>query len=136
MAGLSEAGISAGSKAPSDTELYWARADGAFRRVLGFFENPSRDLTSLDYDFLSVLAKAYGDISAFHNIWAKKCENEAFYNGFLMNIAELFAEAYRILAGSQTERIWVYMKLLEDLDNAFEGVQEACMKLHPKFQEL
>jgi len=140
VAGLSEAGISAGSqapkRAPSDTEAYWARVDGAYKRVLAFFENPNRDLISLDYDFLSVLTKAYADILAFHSVNARKCESEAFYNGFLAYVAEVFAEAYHILAENQTGRIWVYMGLLEDLEKAFRKVEDTCIRLHPKFQEL
>ena len=145
---MSEAGKEAGSEAgteaqkraslpaSSGTEVNWARIDGAYKRVLAFFENPNRDLMSLDYDFLSVLTEAYADILAFHGVNAKRCENEAFYNGFLAYTAEVFAEAYRILAGNQTGRIWVYMRLLEDLEKAFRKVEDACIRLHPQYQEL
>jgi hypothetical protein len=140
VAGLSEPGKEAGSqapnRAPSDTEFYWARVDGAYRRVLSFFESPNRDLMSLDYDFLSVLTKAYADILAFHGVNAKRCENEAFYYGFLAYTAEVFNEAYHILAEQQTGRIWVYMRLLEDLEKAFRQVEDACIRLHPQYQEL
>jgi hypothetical protein len=144
VAGLSEPGKEAGSqagsqapnRAPSDTEFYWARTDGAFKRVLAFFESPNRDLISLDYDFLSVLAKAYADILAFHGVNGKRCENEAFYYGFLAYTAEVFNEAYHILAEQQTGRIWAYMDLLEDLEKAFKKVQDVCLKIYPRFQEL
>jgi len=132
----SEAGSQAPRRAPSDTEFYWARVDGAFRRVISFFESPNRDLMSLDYDFLSVLAKVYADILAFHGVNAKRCENEALYYGFLAYTAEVFAEAYHILAEQQTGRIWVYMRLLEDLEKAFGQVEDACIRLHPQYQEL
>jgi len=141
---MSEAGSEAGTKASgqasvltsSGTEVNWARVDGAFRRVISFFENPDRDLMSLDYDFLSVLAKAYADILAFHGVNAKRCEKEAFYNGFLAYTAEVFAEAYHLLVEQQTGRIWVYIRLLEDLEREFGKVEDACIKLHPHYQEL
>ena len=124
MAGLSEENVN------------WVRVDGAYKRVLSFFENPNRDLMSLDYDFLSVLTKAYADILAFHGVNAKRCEKEAFYSGFLSYTAEVFAEAYHILVEQQTGRIWVYMRLLEDLEKAFRQVEDACIRLHPQYQEL
>jgi len=141
---MSEAGSEAGTKASgqasvltsSGTEVNWARVDGAFRRVISFFENPDRDLMSLDYDFLSVLAKAYADILAFHGVNAKRCEKEAFYSGFLAYTAEVFAEAYHLLAEKETGRIWVYIRLLEDLEKEFGKVEDACIKLHPHYQEL
>jgi hypothetical protein len=120
----------------SEENVNWVRVDGAYKRVLSFFENPNRDLVSLDYDFLSVLTKAYADILAFHGVWAKKCGKEAFYNGFLAYTAEVFAEAYHILAENMTGRIWVYMDLLENLEKAFKKVQDACLKIYPQFQEL
>jgi len=144
VAGMSEAGSEAGTKASgqasvltsSGTEVNWARVDGAYKRVLAFFESPNRDLMSLDYDFLSVLTKAYADILAFHGVNAKRCENEAFYYGFLAYTAEVFNEAYHILAEQQTRRIWAYMDLLEDLEKAFKKVQDVCLKIYPRFQEL
>jgi len=120
----------------SGTEVNWARIDGAYKRVLAFFENPNRDLVSLDYDFLSILTKAYADIYAFHSVWANKCGNEGFYYGFLAYTAEVFAEAYRILANNMTGRIWAYMELLEDLEKAFRKVQNTCERIYPKLQEL
>jgi len=120
----------------SEENVNWVRVDGAYKRVLSFFENPNRDLMSLDYDFLSVLTKAYADILAFHGVNAKRCENEALYSGFLAYTAEVFAEAYHILAEQQTGRIWVYMRLLEDLEKAFGQVEDACIRLHPQYQEL
>ncbi len=144
VAGLSEVGSGARAEAKSmtsaltssGTEINWARVDGAFRRIISFFENPNRDLVSLDYDFLGVLAQAYADVLAFHGVNAKRCENEAFYSGFLGYMAEVFNEAYHILAEQQTGRIWVYMKLLEDLEKAFREVEDACIRLHPQYQEL
>jgi len=144
VAGLSEQKAEAGAEAKSmtsaltssGTEINWARVDGAFRRVISFFESPNRDLMSLDYDFLGVLAEAYADILAFHGVNAKRCENEAFYSGFLGYTAEVFAEAYHILAEQQTGRIWVYMRLLKDLEKAFREVEDACIRLHPQYQEL
>jgi len=137
---MSELGIPAGSqaprRAPSDIEVNWARVDGAYKRVLAFFESPNRDLMSLDYDFLSVLTKAYADILAFHGVNAKRCEKEAFYSGFLAYTAEVFAEAYHLLAEKETGRIWVYIRLLEDLEKEFGKVEDACIKLHPHYQEL
>jgi len=84
---MSELGIPAGSqaprRAPSDVEAYWARVDGAFKRVLAFFENPDRDLISADFELLAGLSEFYGDVLGYHTTWGKDCENEGLYNGFL-----------------------------------------------------
>ena len=133
---MSELGIPAGSqaprRAPSDTEAYWARVDGAFKRVLSFFENPDRDLISADFELLAGLAEFYGDMLAYHTAWAKDCENEGLYNGFLALMSEVFAEAFRILADNKTGRIIAYAKILEDLAKFFETVKQYCFKLHSK----
>ena len=136
MAGLSEAGISAGSqapkRAPSNTEFYWAKIDGAYKRVLAFFENPDRELMSADYELLAGLTEFYSDMLAYHTAWGKNCENEAFYNGFLAFTAEIYAEAFRVLADNKTGKIIAYAGLLEDLAKVFETVKQYCFKLHSK----
>ncbi len=136
VAGLSEVRISAGSQAPkpapSDTEFYWAKIDGAYKRVLAFFESPDRDLASVDYDLLAGLTEFYSDVLAYHTAWAKDCENEAFYNGFLAFVAEVYAEAFRILADNRTGKIIAYAGLLEDLAKIFETVKQYCFKLHSR----
>ncbi len=136
VAGLSELRISAGSQAPkpaqSDTEFYWAKIDGAYKRVLAFFESPDRDLMSADYDLLAGLTEFYSDMLAYHTAWGKDCENEAFYNGFLAFTAEIYAEAFRVLADNKTGKIIAYAGLLEDLAKVFETVKQYCFKLHSK----
>jgi hypothetical protein len=131
---MSELGIPAGSqaprRAPSDVEAYWARVDGAFKRVLAFFENPDRDLTSADFELLAGLSEFYGDMLAYHTAWAKDCENEGLYNGFLALMSEVFAEAFRVLVDNKTGKIIAYAGLLEDLAKVFETVKQYCFKLH------
>ena len=136
MAGLREAGSQAGSQAPkpalSDTEFYWAKADGAFKRVLSFFESPDRDLTSADYELLAGLSEFFGDMLAYHTAWGRECEGEGLYNGFLALSSEVFAEAFRALADNKTGKIIAYAGLLEDLAKVFETVKEYCFKVHGK----
>ena len=120
----------------SEENVNWVRVDGAYKRVLAFFENPNRDLVSLDYDFLSVLTKTYAYVMAFHSVNAKRCGNEALYNGFLAYMAEVFAEAYHVLAEDMTGKKRVYMDILEEMEKVFGKVQDACIRLHPQYQEL
>ena len=112
------------------TEFYWARIDGAYRRVLAFFESPDRELAPVDYDLLAGLTEFYSDLLAYYTAWGKDCENEAFYNGFLAFTAEIYAEAFRILADNKTGRIIAYAGLLEDLAKIYETVKQYCFKLH------
>jgi len=138
VAGLSglwkEAGSQAGSqaprRAPSETEAYWARVDGAYKRVLAFFESPDRDLAPADYELLAGLSEFFGDMLAYHTAWGKDCEAEGLYNGFLALSSEVYAEAYHILADNRTAKIIAYAGLLEDLAKVFETVKEYCFKLH------
>ena len=134
MAGLSEAGSQAGSqaprRAPSDVEAYWARVDGAFNRVLAFFESPNRSLTPMDYDFLAGLASAYADIMGFYNVWARDCENEGFYKGLLSYTAEVFAHAYKVLAGDEIGKAMAYIEVLDDLKQILDKMFKTCKKLH------
>jgi len=133
LSGLwSEAGSQAPRPAPSDTEFYWAKADGAFKRVLSFFESPDRELMSADYELLAGLSEFYGDVLAYHTAWGKDCENEGLYNGFLAFTAEVFNEAFRALAENRTAKIIAYAGLLEDLAKVFETVKQYCFKLHSK----
>ena len=128
----SQAGSQAPNRAPSDTEFYWAKVDGAYKRVLAFFESPDRDLISADYELLAGLTEFYGDMLAYHTAWGKYCEGEGLYNGFLALSAEVFAEAFRILADNRTGKIIAYAGLLEDLAKVFETVKQYCFKLHSK----
>jgi hypothetical protein len=131
---MSEAGTLAGTKAPrrapSDVEAFWAKLEGAYKRVLSFFENPDRDLISADYELLAGLTEFYGDMLAFHTAWAKDCENEGLYNGFLALMSEVYAEAFRALAENKAGKIIAYAGLLEELAKVFEVVKEYCFKLH------
>jgi hypothetical protein len=131
---MTEPGIPAGSQAPrqapSDTEFYWAKIDGAYKRVLAFFESPDRDLISADYDLLAGLTEFYADMLAYHTAWGKECESEGLYNGFLALSAEVYAEAFRILVDNKTHKIIAYAGLLEDLAKIFETVKQYCFKVH------
>jgi hypothetical protein len=133
---MTEPGILAGSqaprRAPSDTEFYWAKIDGAYKRVLSFFENPDRDLISADYELLAGLSEFFGDMLAYHTAWGKDCEGEGLYNGFLALSSEVFAEAFRALADNKAGKIIAYAGLLEDLAKVFETVKQYCFKLHSK----
>ncbi len=140
VAGLSEprtsAGIPAGSqaprRAPSDVEAYWARVEGAYNRVLAFFESPSRSLTPMDYDFLANMTSAYSDILAFYNVWAKECENEGFYKGLLAYSAEVFAYAYHVLANDEVNKVLAYAEVLNNLGQILNQMFEKCKKLHSR----
>jgi len=135
---MSELGIPAGSQAsgqapkpaPSDVEFYWAKVDGAYKRILAFFESPDRDLTSADYELLAGLTEFFGDMLAYHTAWGKECEGEGLYNGFLALMSEVYAEAFRVLADNKTGKIIAYAGLLEDLAKVFETVKQYCFKLH------
>ena len=116
----------------SGTEVNWARIDGAYKRILAFFENPDRDLASVDYDLLAGLTEFYSDLLAYHTAWGKDCENEAFYNGFLAFVAEIYAEAFRVLADNKTGKIIAYAGLLEDLAKTYETIKQYCFKLHSR----
>ena len=129
---MSEAGSQAQKRALGDVEVNWARIDGAYKRILAFFENPDRDLAPVDYDLLAGLTEFYSDLLAYHTAWGKDCENEAFYNGFLAFTAEIYAEAFRILADNKTGKIIAYAGLLEDLAKIYETVKQYCFKLHSR----
>ena len=107
-----------------------AKTDGAYKRVLAFFENPDRDLAPVDYELLAGLTEFYSDMLAYHTAWGKDCEAEGLYNGFLALSSEVFSEAFRILADNKTGKIIAYASLLEDLAKIFETVKEYCFKLH------
>ncbi len=134
VAGLSELGSQAGSqaprRAPSDVEAYWARVDGAFNRVLAFFESPNRSLTPMDFDFLAGLSSAYADMLAFYSTWAKDCGNEGFYKGLLAYSAEVFAHAYKALAGDEIGKAFTYIEVLDDLKQILDKMFKRCKDLH------
>lgn len=134
MAGLTEAGSGVENKAPvrapSDVEAQWARIEGAFNRVLAFFESPNRTLMPMDYDFLAGLAAAYAEVLGFYNVWAKDCENEGFYKGLLSYTAEIFAHAYKVLAGDEVGKALAYIDILDSLKDVLDKMFKKCKQLH------
>jgi hypothetical protein len=136
VAGLSEAGSQAGSqapkRAPSDVEAYWARVEGAYNRVLAFFESPSRSLTPMDYDFLANMTSAYSDILAFYSVWGRDCENEGFFKGLMGYVAEVFAYAYHALADDEVNKVLAYAEVLNGLEQIVSQMFEKCKKLHSR----
>jgi hypothetical protein len=112
------------------------KVDNVYSSILSFFERPNRKLTAGDYEFFAKISKAYSDVKGFENGWGYICEKEGIYNGILAFASEVFEASIKALKSEETDKIYAYGFVMEDLSKLVKTAISWCSMMHTRVQRL